>query len=195
MLQAIAALSAGARDRTFTSDWLQRSKDRHRRKLCHHLSSSRKSPHLPGHGFLVPFTGALLLKRFSSASFLKIFLFPFLATPGVWSSPARDWIRAVCALDKPASPSETPEVLRVSTKQCIANFFSRPTEGVQALVGGYIGGLVPKLKYEAKSQSEEQEEVLKAEQAVSGDRSTEEKRRLSLQREKASCSSVYLHSL
>uniref|UniRef100_A0A4X1UTX3 Patatin like phospholipase domain containing 8 n=1 Tax=Sus scrofa TaxID=9823 RepID=A0A4X1UTX3_PIG len=56
--------------------------------------------------------------------------------------------------------------------------------GVQALVGGYIGGLVPKLKYEAKSQSEEQEEVLKAEQAVSGDRSTEEKRRLSLQREK-----------
>uniref|UniRef100_A0A8D0V9K3 Calcium-independent phospholipase A2-gamma n=1 Tax=Sus scrofa TaxID=9823 RepID=A0A8D0V9K3_PIG len=91
---------------------------------------------------------------------------------------------AVCALDKPTSPSETPEVLRVSTKQCIANFFSRPTEGVQALVGGYIGGLVPKLKYEAKSQSEEQEEVLKAEQAVSGDRSTEEKRRLSLQREK-----------
>lgn len=33
---------------------------------------------------------------------------------------------AVCALDKPASPSETPEVLRVSTKQCIANFFLVP---------------------------------------------------------------------
>ncbi|EPY80798.1 intracellular membrane-associated calcium-independent phospholipase A2 gamma isoform 1-like protein [Camelus ferus] len=50
--------------------------------------------------------------------------------------------------DEPAGPSGTPEVLPVSTKQSIANFLSRPTEGVQALVGGYIGGLVPKLKVE-----------------------------------------------
>ncbi|XP_069318784.1 calcium-independent phospholipase A2-gamma isoform X1 [Eulemur rufifrons] len=86
--------------------------------------------------------------------------------------------------DKPASPSGVPEVLPVSTKQSIANFLSRPTEGVQALVGGYIGGLVPKLKYDSKSQSEEQEEPAKTEQAISKDKNAEEKKRLSLQREK-----------
>ncbi|XP_012505754.1 PREDICTED: calcium-independent phospholipase A2-gamma [Propithecus coquereli] len=86
--------------------------------------------------------------------------------------------------DKPASPSGIPEVLPVSTKQSIANFLSRPTEGVQALVGGYIGGLVPKLKYDSKSQSEEQEEPAKTEQAISKDKNAEEKKRLSLQREK-----------
>uniref|UniRef100_A0A8C5Y731 Patatin like phospholipase domain containing 8 n=1 Tax=Microcebus murinus TaxID=30608 RepID=A0A8C5Y731_MICMU len=86
--------------------------------------------------------------------------------------------------DKPASPSGIPEVLPVSTKQSIANFLSRPTEGVQALVGGYIGGLVPKLKYDSKSQSEEQEEPAKTEQTISKDKSAEEKKRLSLQREK-----------
>ncbi|KAL2777547.1 calcium-independent phospholipase A2-gamma isoform 3 [Daubentonia madagascariensis] len=87
-------------------------------------------------------------------------------------------------VDKPASPSGIPEVLPVSTKQSIANFLSRPTEGVQALVGGYIGGLVPKLKYDSKSQSEEQEEPAKTEQAISKDKKAEEKKRLSLQREK-----------
>lgn len=86
--------------------------------------------------------------------------------------------------DKPRSPSGTTEVLPVSTKQSIANFLSRPTEGVQALVGGYIGGLVPKLKYDSKSHSEEQEEATKAEHAVSKDKNAEEKKRLSLQREK-----------
>lgn len=90
-------------------------------------------------------------------------------------------------VDKPKTPSGTPEVLPVSTKQTIANFLSRPTEGVQALVGGYIGGLVPKLKYDSKSHSEEQEEATKAEHAVSKDKNAEEKKRLSLQREKASC--------
>ncbi|XP_017402366.1 calcium-independent phospholipase A2-gamma isoform X3 [Cebus imitator] len=85
---------------------------------------------------------------------------------------------------KPASPGAIPDVLPVSTKQSIANFLSRPTEGVQALVGGYIGGLVPKLKYDSKSQSEEQEEPAKTDQAVSKDRNAEEKKRLSLQREK-----------
>nr|XP_012311150.1 calcium-independent phospholipase A2-gamma isoform X3 [Aotus nancymaae]XP_012311155.1 calcium-independent phospholipase A2-gamma isoform X3 [Aotus nancymaae] len=87
-------------------------------------------------------------------------------------------------VDKPASPAEVSDVLPVSTKQSIANFLSRPTEGVQALVGGYIGGLVPKLKYDSKSQSEEQEEPAKTDQAVSKDRNAEEKKRLSLQREK-----------
>ncbi|XP_011374982.1 calcium-independent phospholipase A2-gamma isoform X3 [Pteropus medius] len=87
-------------------------------------------------------------------------------------------------VDKPESRSWTPEGLPVSTKQSIANFLSRPTEGVQALVGGYIGGLVPKLKYDSKSQPEEQEEAIKGEQAVSKDKNAEEKKRLSLQREK-----------
>lgn len=97
---------------------------------------------------------------------------------------------SVYSVDKPASTSGTPEALPVSTKQSIANFLSRPTEGVQALVGGYIGGLVPKLKYDSKSQPEEQEEVIKAEQPVSKDKNVEEKKRLSLQREKASFSSL-----
>ncbi|XP_073921131.1 calcium-independent phospholipase A2-gamma isoform X2 [Castor canadensis] len=87
-------------------------------------------------------------------------------------------------VDKPASPSGMPEVLPVSTKQSIASFLSRPTEGVQALVGGYIGGLVPKLKYDSKSQAEEQEEPAKPEQAISRDKIAEEKKHLSLQREK-----------
>lgn len=93
--------------------------------------------------------------------------------------------------DKPSSPSQTPEVLPVSAKQSIANFLSRPTEGVQALVGGYIGGLVPKLKSDSKSQPEGQEEPAKAEQAVSKDKKAEEKKRVSLQREKASCFSEW----
>ncbi|KAK7836050.1 hypothetical protein U0070_004141 [Myodes glareolus] len=80
--------------------------------------------------------------------------------------------------DKPSSPSQTPEVLPVSAKQSIANFLSRPTEGVQALVGGYIGGLVPKLKSDSKSQPEGHEEPTKTEQAVSKDKKAEEKKRI-----------------
>uniref|UniRef100_A0A8C6QFW0 Patatin-like phospholipase domain containing 8 n=1 Tax=Nannospalax galili TaxID=1026970 RepID=A0A8C6QFW0_NANGA len=85
--------------------------------------------------------------------------------------------------DKPSSPSGAPEVLPISAKHSIASFLSRPTEGVQALVGGYIGGLVPKLKYDSKSQPE-QEEPAKTEQTVSKDKKAEEKKRVSLQREK-----------
>lgn len=92
--------------------------------------------------------------------------------------------------DKPSSPSQMPEVLPGSAKQSIANFLSRPTEGVQALVGGYIGGLVPRLKSDSRSQPEGQEEPAKTEQAVSKDKKAEEKKRVSLQREKASCFSV-----
>ncbi|XP_005377362.1 PREDICTED: calcium-independent phospholipase A2-gamma isoform X1 [Chinchilla lanigera] len=91
---------------------------------------------------------------------------------------------ATGAVAKSAGPGGVPEVLPISTKQSIANFLSRPTEGVQALVGGYIGGLVPKLKYDSKSQTEQQEEPAKTEQAVSKDKSAEEKKHLSLQREK-----------
>ncbi|XP_076798061.1 calcium-independent phospholipase A2-gamma isoform X2 [Arvicanthis niloticus] len=86
--------------------------------------------------------------------------------------------------DKVSSPTQMPEVHPVSAKQSIANFLSRPTEGVQALVGGYIGGLVPKLKSDPKTQPEEQEEPAKTEQAVSKDKKAEEKKRVLLQREK-----------
>lgn len=102
--------------------------------------------------------------------------------PGVLHDKKQDSESSLCTVDKPKNG--TPEALPVSTKQSIANFLSRPTEGMQALVGGYIGGLVPKLKYESKSQSEEQEETTKAEHAVSKDKNAEEKKRLSLQREK-----------
>lgn len=104
--------------------------------------------------------------------------------PGVLTDEKLGSESSSCAVDKSGSPSGTSEVLPVSTKQSIANFLSRPTEGVQALVGGYIGGFVPKLKYDSKSQAEEQEEATKAEQAVSKDKNAEEKKRLSLQREK-----------
>ncbi|XP_060052390.1 calcium-independent phospholipase A2-gamma isoform X2 [Erinaceus europaeus] len=104
--------------------------------------------------------------------------------PDVLVDKKVDSVPSLHTVDKPESSSRIPEVLPVSTKQSIANFLSRPTEGVQALVGGYIGGLVPKLKYDSKPQPEEQEETDKAEQAVSKDKKTEEKKRLSLQREK-----------
>lgn len=109
------------------------------------------------------------------------------ATPGVLTDKKRGSEASSDTVDKPKSPSGTPDVLPVSTKKSIANFLSYPTEGVQALVGGYIGGLVPKFKYDSKSQSEEQEEATKAEQADSNDKNALEKKHLILQREKASC--------
>nr|XP_044991955.1 calcium-independent phospholipase A2-gamma isoform X2 [Jaculus jaculus] len=108
---------------------------------------------------------------------------PVSPSPGsLTSTPGSE--SSMDAGNKPSSPSGMPEVLPVSTKQSIANFLSRPTEGVQAFVGGYIGGLVPKLKYDSKSQPEVQEEPTKPEQAVSKDKSAEEKKHVSLQREK-----------
>ncbi|XP_037384990.2 calcium-independent phospholipase A2-gamma-like [Talpa occidentalis] len=104
--------------------------------------------------------------------------------PGVQIDKKLDSESSLPTEDKPASPSKAPEVLPVSTKQSIANFLSYPTEGVQALVGGYIGGLVPKLKSDSKSQPEEPVEAAKAEQPVSKDKNAEERNRLSLQREK-----------
>ncbi|MXQ85319.1 hypothetical protein E5288_WYG014449 [Bos mutus] len=73
---------------------------------------------------------------------------PSSPDPGILSDKKLDSEASLYSEDKPGSPSGTPEVLPISTKQSIANFLSRPTEGVQALVGGYIGGLVPKLKVE-----------------------------------------------
>uniref|UniRef100_A0A1W2Q6C9 Patatin-like phospholipase domain containing 8 n=1 Tax=Rattus norvegicus TaxID=10116 RepID=A0A1W2Q6C9_RAT len=86
--------------------------------------------------------------------------------------------------DKLSSSTQLPEALPVSTKQSIANFLSRPTEGVQALVGGYIGGLVPKLKSDPKSQPEEEEEPSKTDEPICKDKKAEEKKRVLLQREK-----------
>lgn len=106
------------------------------------------------------------------------------ATLRVLTDKKRDSESSSSMVDKPKSPSGTPEILPVSTKKTIANFLSHPTEGVQALVGGYIGGLVPKFKYDSKSQSEEQEEATKAEQTDSNDKNAEEQRQLILQREK-----------
>lgn len=114
------------------------------------------------------------------------------ATPGVLTDEKQGSESSSNTVDKPKSPSGTPEVLPVSTKKSIANFLSHPTEGVQALVGGYIGGLVPKFKCDSKSQSEEQEEATKAEQADSNDKNALEKKRLILQREKASYYSWWL---
>ncbi|XP_077023819.1 calcium-independent phospholipase A2-gamma isoform X2 [Tamandua tetradactyla] len=85
---------------------------------------------------------------------------------------------------EPEDHSETSKVLPVSGKQSITNFLSHPTEGVQALVGGYIGGLVPKLKYNSKTLSDDQEEAVKDEQDISKEKIAEEKKHLSLQREK-----------
>ncbi|XP_036183359.1 calcium-independent phospholipase A2-gamma isoform X4 [Myotis myotis] len=106
------------------------------------------------------------------------------ATPGMLTDKKRGSESSSDTVDKSKSPSGTPEVLPVSTKKSIANFLSYPTEGVQALVGGYIGGLVPKFKYDSKSQSEEQEEATKAEQADGDDKNALEKKHLILQREK-----------
>lgn len=99
----------------------------------------------------------------------------FSRSTSILSDKKLDSEASLYSEDKPGSPSGTPEVLPISTKQSIANFLSRPTEGVQALVGGYIGGLVPKLKYDTKSQLEEQEEMTKAEQAVSKDKNARRK--------------------
>ncbi|XP_007504198.1 calcium-independent phospholipase A2-gamma isoform X2 [Monodelphis domestica] len=77
----------------------------------------------------------------------------------------------------------TSDTLPVSVKQSFANFLARPSDSVQALVGGYIVGLVPKLKADAKYHSEEFQGG-KAEQASGKENHEEEKKHLSLQREK-----------
>ncbi|KGL73184.1 Calcium-independent phospholipase A2-gamma [Tinamus guttatus] len=82
----------------------------------------------------------------------------------------------------------------VSTKKSIANFLSYPSNSVQAFVDSYIGGLVPKLRSDAKVAAEVKSKQLEQEAAekdeedqASETKSAEEKeKRLSLQREKAS---------
>ncbi|NWI18207.1 PLPL8 phospholipase, partial [Crypturellus soui] len=82
----------------------------------------------------------------------------------------------------------------VSTKKSIANFLSYPSNSVQAFVDSYIGGLVPKLRSDAKVAAEVKSKQLEQETAekdeddqASETKTAEEKeKRLSLQREKAS---------
>ncbi|KAM4748124.1 calcium-independent phospholipase A2-gamma [Rhinophrynus dorsalis] len=91
------------------------------------------------------------------------------------------------------SESAVVDAGSVSTKKSISNFLTNPSNSVQAFVGSYFGGLVPKLRSESKSLMEEKgkEEVLevaenKSEQDNNKEsKSAEEKaKRLSLQREK-----------
>ncbi|NWU94591.1 PLPL8 phospholipase, partial [Upupa epops] len=84
--------------------------------------------------------------------------------------------------------------LPVSTKKSIANFLSYPSNSVQAFVDSYIGGLVPKLRSDAKvvpqekTKQPEQEVSAKDEEDKAKEVKTAEDREkhLSLQREKAS---------
>ncbi|XP_060100884.1 calcium-independent phospholipase A2-gamma [Heteronotia binoei] len=75
-----------------------------------------------------------------------------------------------------------------SSKKSIANLLSYPTNSVQAFVDSYIGGLVPRLRSDAKSDLQEKIPVQEPEETLKDDeetRSAEEKeKRLSLQREK-----------
>lgn len=85
-----------------------------------------------------------------------------------------------------AHPEEltgTSDALPVSVKQSFANFLARPTDSMQALVGAYIVGLVPKLKADSK-HSEEFQGGNPTEEAHRKEKQDEEKRRLFLQREK-----------
>ncbi|XP_056338364.1 calcium-independent phospholipase A2-gamma [Oenanthe melanoleuca] len=82
--------------------------------------------------------------------------------------------------------------LPVSTKKSIANFLSYPSNSVQAFVDSYIGGLVPKLRSDAKvvssekSKQQEQEVSEKSDEDKAKEARTAEEREkhLSLQREK-----------
>ncbi|NXL70674.1 PLPL8 phospholipase, partial [Leptocoma aspasia] len=89
---------------------------------------------------------------------------------------------------------KTNTALPVSTKKSIANFFSYPSNSVQAFVDSYIGGLVPKLRSDPKvispekSKQQEQEVSEKSDEDKAKEAKTAEEREkhLSLQREKAS---------
>ncbi|XP_074050007.1 calcium-independent phospholipase A2-gamma [Macrotis lagotis] len=85
---------------------------------------------------------------------------------------------------QPEELTETSGALPVSVKQSLANFLARPTDSVQAFVGGYIGGLVPKLKADSKQNSEEFQGGNSTEEVSRKEKEDEEKKRLSLQREK-----------
>ncbi|NXN16398.1 PLPL8 phospholipase, partial [Indicator maculatus] len=84
--------------------------------------------------------------------------------------------------------------LPVSTKKSIANFLSYPSNSVQAFVDSYIGGLVPKLRSDAKAVSQEKSkqpeqevpEKVEEDKAKEAKTAEEREKHLSLQREKAS---------
>ncbi|XP_068046084.1 calcium-independent phospholipase A2-gamma isoform X2 [Anomalospiza imberbis] len=87
---------------------------------------------------------------------------------------------------------KTNTALPVSTKKSIADFLSYPSNSVQAFVDSYIGGLVPKLRSDAKvispekSKQQEQEVSEKSDEDKAKEVKTAEEREkhLSLQREK-----------
>ncbi|XP_043943358.1 calcium-independent phospholipase A2-gamma isoform X2 [Protopterus annectens] len=79
------------------------------------------------------------------------------------------------------------------TKKSIADFLLHPTDKVHALMDNYLGGLVPKLKYEAKDTAEQKSKVQEGEITEKKEEQVNEKeamsaddkaKRLSLQREK-----------
>lgn len=96
---------------------------------------------------------------------------------------------------------KTHTALPASTKRSIANFLSYPSNSVQAFVDSYIGGLVPKLRSDAKvvsqvkSKEPEQEVSEKNEEDKAKEAKTAEEREkhLSLQREKAGLCLLLFH--
>lgn len=93
-------------------------------------------------------------------------------------------------------PAVSPDTEKInatpptSSKKSIANILSYPSNTVQAFVDNYIGGLVPKLRSDAKPALQEKSKVQECEEALKDDEETksaeEKEKRLSLQREKAS---------
>ncbi|XP_044278910.1 calcium-independent phospholipase A2-gamma isoform X2 [Varanus komodoensis] len=100
-------------------------------------------------------------------------------------------MNAVSALI-PAAQSPDAEKASASppapSKKSIASFLSYPSNSVQAFVDSYIGGLVPKLRSDAKATLQEKSKVQEHEEMSKDDKETkraeEKEKRLSLQREK-----------
>lgn len=96
-------------------------------------------------------------------------------------------LMSTASIDSPTSD------ISPSTKKSITAFLLHPTDKVHALMDNYLGGLVPKLKYEAKDTAEQKnkvqedeitekkEEQVNEKEAMSAD---DKAKRLSLQREK-----------
>ncbi|KAM4677624.1 calcium-independent phospholipase A2-gamma [Discoglossus pictus] len=89
------------------------------------------------------------------------------------------------------SKGPTADPAQASAKKSISNFLTNQSNSVQAFVGSYLGGLVPKLKSETKNQLEEKEQKSEETESKSDQESNKETKgtderakRLSLQREK-----------
>ncbi|NWQ79818.1 PLPL8 phospholipase, partial [Columbina picui] len=103
-------------------------------------------------------------------------------------------VDSAATLAPEAETEKTNAALPVSTKKSIANFLSYPSNSVQAFVDSYIGGLVPRLRSDAKAVSQqkskqpeqkvsEKDEEDKAKEVKAAE---EKEKHLFLQREKAS---------